>query len=195
MSTDATKVTAGKPMIGGAVHWAPSGTTLPTSAAATLGNAFVDMGYISEDGVTNSNERESEEIKAWGGDTVLTPQTGKTDTFGLTFIESMNVEVLKRVFGEDNVSGDLETGITVRVNSKELEAGVWVIDMILTEGYLKRIVIPNGKITELGEVSYTDSDVTGYESTITALPGPDGDTHKEYIQAPSASSSSTYDGE
>ena len=184
MSTDATKVTAGKPMVGGAVHWAPAGSTLPTNATATLAEAYVDMGYISEDGVTNSNERESEEVKAWGGDTVLTTQTGKTDTFSLTFIESMNVEVLKRVFGEDNVSGDLENGITVKVNSKELVAGIWVIDMVLTEGYLKRIVIPNGKITEIGEISYTDSDVTGYESTITARPGTDGDTHKEYIQAP-----------
>ena len=182
MSTDATKVTAGKPMIGGAVHWAPSGTTLPASASATLAEAYLDMGYISEDGVTNSNERESEEIKAWGGDTVLTPQTGKTDTWSMTFIESMNANVLKRVYGEDNVSGDLTTGITVKSNASELETGVWVIDMILTENHLKRIVIPNGKITEIGEVSYTDSDVTGFECTITALPGTDGDTHKEYIQ-------------
>ena len=182
MSTDATKVTAGKPMVGGAVHWAPSGTALPASASATLADTYVDMGYISEDGVTNSNERESEEIKAWGGDTVLTPQTGKTDTWSMTFIESMNINVLKRVYGEDNVSGALATGITVKSNASELEAGVWVIDMILTENHLKRIVIPNGKITEIGEVSYTDSDVTGFECTITALPGADGDTHKEYIQ-------------
>lgn len=183
MSTDATKVTAGKPMVGGAVHWAPSGTTLPTTADGELAEAFVDMGYISEDGVTNSNERETEEIKAWGGDTVLTPQTGKTDTFALTFIESMNVDVLKRVYGADNVSGTLAAGIAVRSNATELESGIWVIDMVLTGGALKRIVIPNGKITEVGEVSYTDSDVTGYECTITALPGADGDTHKEYIKA------------
>ena len=182
MSTDATKVTAGKPMVGGAVHWAPAGTALPTSASAELTSAFVDMGYISEDGVTNSNERESEEIKAWGGDTVLTPQTGKTDTWSMTFIESMNVNVLKRVFGEDNVTGDLDTGITIRSNSSELVAGVWVIDMILTDNHLRRVVLPNGKISEVGEVSYTDSDVTGYECTITAMPGTDGDTHKEYIQ-------------
>lgn len=182
MSTDATKVTAGKPMVGGAVHWAPSGTAQPTSADATLGDGYVDMGYVSEDGVTNSNERETEEIKAWGGDVVLKPQTGKTDTWSMTFIESMNAEVLKRVYGEDNVSGTLETGITIKSNSSELESGIWVIDMILTENHLKRVVIPNGKITEIGEISYTDADVTGYECTITALPGADGDTHKEYIK-------------
>lgn len=182
MSTDATKVTAGKPMVGGAVHWAPLGTALPLNATATLAAAYVDMGYISEDGVTNSNEREAEEIKAWGGETVLTTQTDKTDTFGLTFIESMNIDVLKRVYGAANVTGDLETGIEVKSNAKELEAGVWVIDMVLTGNCLKRIVIPNGKISEIGEISYTDSDVTGFECTITALPGTDGDTHKEYIQ-------------
>lgn len=181
MSTNAKNVSVGKPMVGGAVFYAPAGTTLPTNATDALADAFVDMGYISEDGVTNNGEREVEEIKAWGGDTVLTPQTSKTDTFGLSFIESLNPEVLKRIFGEDNVSGTIEEGMTIRVNSKELEYGIWVIDMVMTESALKRVVIPNGKITETGEISYTDGDAIAYESTITAFPGDDGDTHKEYI--------------
>ena len=67
------KGTVGKPKTGGAVVRAPLGTALPTSATAALDEAFVSMGYISEDGVTNENTRESEEIKDWGGNTVLTP--------------------------------------------------------------------------------------------------------------------------
>ena len=51
----------------------------------------------------------------------------------------------------------------------------------MREGALKRIAIPNGKISEVGEVTYNDSDPVGYETTIKALPGSDGDTHKEYI--------------
>ncbi len=181
MATTATNVTAGKPMVGGAVHWAPTGTAIPTDASAALAEAFVDMGYISEDGVTNSDERESEEIKDWGGNTVLTLQTGKTDTFGMTFIEALNVDVLKRIYGSDNVSGTLATGITVRANADELETGVWVIDMIMTEGAKKRIVIPAGKITETEEITYASGEAVGYGVTITAFPGSDGDSHKEYI--------------
>lgn len=182
MSTTATNVSVGKPAFGGAVHWAPTGTTLPTDATTALAEGFLDMGYISEDGVSNSIERETDDIKAWGGDVVLSPQNGFTDTFSMTFIEALNADVLKRIYGSDNVSGTLADGISVSINSKELEYGVWVIDMELTEGAKQRIVIPNGKITELGEISYTDSDAIGYEATIKAFPAADGDTHKSYIK-------------
>ena len=50
MATTATNVTVGKPKVGGAVHWAPLGTALPTSATEALNAAFVDLGYVSEDG-------------------------------------------------------------------------------------------------------------------------------------------------
>ena len=69
---NANYVTAGKPKVGGAVHVAPLGTTLPTSAGETLGGEWLDVGYISEDGVTNSNSRETNAVKEWGGNTVLT---------------------------------------------------------------------------------------------------------------------------
>lgn len=182
--SNAQNVSTAKPKVGGAVWSAPLGTTLPTDAITKLDTEFKSLGYISEDGLTNANTPESENIKAWGGDTVASVQTGKDDTFTYTLIEATNINVLREVYGQDNVTGDLETGITIKANNKELEEHCLVIDMILKGGVLKRIVIPSGKVSEVGEISYADADAIGYETTIEAIADEDGNSHYEYIQKP-----------
>ena len=183
MATNATNVTVGKPKVGGAVHWAPLGTTLPTSATESLNAAFVDLGYVSEDGLTNNNSPESDTVKAWGGDTVLSLQTDRPDTFALTLIEAMNEDVLKTVYGSSNVTKDGRGNLTVKATAEELTSGCWVFDMIVKGGRAKRIVVPNGTISELGEITYKDDEAVGYNITITDVPDTNGVYHYEYITA------------
>ena len=183
---DATNVTVGKPKVGGAVHWAPLGTSLPTAATEALDSAFVNLGYVSEDGLKNNNSPESDTVKAWGGDTVLTIQTDRPDTFGLTLIEALNENVLKVIYGSNNVSNDGDDNLTIKATAAEMAAGCWVFDMIVKGGRAKRIVVPNGTITEVGEISYKDDDAVGYAITITDVPDSDGVYHYEYITADEA---------
>ena len=178
-----SNVSVGKPNVSGAIFRAPLNTTLPTDSDTALDAAFVQLGYVSEDGVTNTNSPESDKIKAWGGDTVLVVQTEKADTFQLTLIESLNSDVLKADYGSTNVTGTLATGLSIEANSEEAEEASWVIDMILRNGVAKRIVIPDAQISEVGDIVYKDDEAIGYEITIDAMPDASGNTHYEYIKS------------
>ena len=93
-----------------------------------------------------------------------------------------NPEVLKIVHGSGNVEGTLEQGIHVKSNNSELDNEIYVVDMIMKNA-VKRVVIPNGKVTGVAEVVYKRDEAVGYRVTITAYPDSNGDTHHEYIMA------------
>ena len=175
-----SNVSTGKPKVTGAIYRAPKGTSLPTSASAALNGAFVEMGYVSEDGVTNTNSPDTETIKAWGGQTVLVVVNEKSDTFKMKLLESLNSNVLETVYGQANVSVN-GTNISVTANASALDDYAYVIDMLMKGGALKRVVIPVGALSEVGDIIYKDNEAVGYEITLNCLPDSSGNNHYEYI--------------
>ena len=193
-TNSAANVTAGKPKVGGAVFRAAKGTTLPTNATTALSSDFKCLGYCSEDGLKNGNDQSSNSVSAWGGDVVLNMLTGGKDTFAFTMIEALNPEVLKTVYGSENVSVDGTTGdISLTVNGGSDEEYVYVFELILKGEALKRIVVPCATITQLSEITYKDTDAVGYAVTLTAVNDDSGNSHYEYIHLASSSDSSSDD--
>lgn len=181
MANDATKVSTGKPSVSGAVFRAASGTALPTDAKSDLAAAYKDLGYCSEDGITEKTTRDMTDFKAWGGDTVDSSQTAYGKSFEFTLIESSRVDAMKVIAGDSNVT-DAGGKITMKHNAAELTSGIWVFDMIKKGGKLYRAVVPVGKVTEVGDIVYKDDEVISYPVVISAYPDSNGDYVLEYEQ-------------
>lgn len=113
--------------------------------------------------------------------------SSKEDAYKFTLIEVKNVDVLKFVYGADNVSGDLATGLIVTANNSQPDEVSLVIDMIMSDNTAKRVVIPTASISEIGDITYSDADAIGYETTVDCIPDTDGNTHYEYVKKTSAS--------
>lgn len=180
MANNASNVSFGKPKATGGVYIAPKGTTLPTDATTALGSTFKSLGYVSEDGLVNSVETDTETIRAWGGDTVLEGQTSYMETFTVNLIET-NIDTLKAIYGEKNVTEN-SGAITVKANSGPLPEQVVVFEVALTGGRIKRIVVPHAQITDRSaEISYVDNEAIAYPARFVAYPDANGNTHTEYI--------------
>ena len=183
----ATNVTTGKPKVSGAVYVAPKGTALPTDATTALAGDYINLGYVSDAGLENTNDLNISTIKEWGGLVVYQSLDEFVDQFKLTLIEAKSVNVLKAAYGDDNVTEDNGT-IHVVVNADDPQERVWVFELALRGGIAKRIVVADGAVTGRDAITYTASDAVGYGLTISAYPDANGKTHDEYIEASSTPS-------
>ena len=185
MANVSTNVSTGKPNISGAVYVAPMTATLPTDATTALGADYVCLGYVSEDGLENNNELDVSEIKAWGGNIVYRSLNGLDDTFSLSLIESENVDVLKNVYGDANVTVDANDNVTINIVAEDPQEKIWVFELAMRGGRAKRIVIPDGAVTARETITYNDSDAVAYGITVSAYPDSTGKTHVEFLEAAS----------
>lgn len=176
---NAENVSFGKPKVGGSVYVAPKGSTMPKDATSELDPAFKNLGYISEDGLVKNIETDTTDIKAWGGDTVLSGTTSYAETFTVNLLET-NEETLKTIYGAENVTGS-EGTFSVKTKSADLPEMCVVFEVALTGGRINRICVEHAKIVDRSsEISYTDESAIIYPAKFNAFPGADGTYHTEY---------------
>ena len=182
MATGNTQnVYAAEPSATGAAFAAPLGSTLPTSVDIALDAAFVSLGYVGEDGITETTDRSTDEKKDMGMDVVKVLQTDYTHEFSFVLLESLNANVLKAIYGAENVTVTPATSthgtqVTVRKTSKKLPKQAWVFDTMDSElGAKYRNVVGQGQVTSVGDVVLAASDTIEYEVTLKVFKMPSGE--------------------
>ena len=187
---DASNVGIAKGREGGYACVAPAGTDPTTYIDMTktlaelckqTSSALKSLGYISEDGVTVTTDTDTDDKTDWSGVTIVSPLTSYSESVQATFLESRD-SVLKTVYGDANVTSS-EGTTTVRHNKNFTAAHMFVFDCVVSDTKVKRIVIPNGVISERDDMEMNNSDLAGYTPTIKCLPSTffDGDCMREYI--------------
>ena len=167
MALDASKVAVA---VTGLASRAPLGTAAPTSQSIALNVAFVDVGYIGEDGITQTvpGSGDAETIKAWqNGATVRTIRSASEDlpTFQFVMLETKK-ESLETYYGATVTQTATEGSLTYSSTATRTHYS-WVFDVVDgTE--LERIYVPDGVVTEVGDRVYANGEPIGYNVTIEA---------------------------
>ena len=146
----------------GAVYVAPTGTASPNYSDDALDAAFQDLGYVSSDGISESMDKSTTQIRSWQDGSLVREITSEgTYSVSLTFIET-NQNVLELYYGTALTSG--------AANIDPRETGgrkMFVIDVIDGTN-IERTYIPAGEVTSIGERTLASGEAIGYEVTITA---------------------------
>lgn len=168
----------------GAIKHAPLGTTIPDlsdvkPSGVTLDNAFEGNEYVSEDGLTLTPEKSTTDIKDWSGAIVRKVLESFDGTLSWTMI-STNAGALGVAFGANHVTTSAATTthgsqVKVELGAYLPEAQSWVF--LMKDGAARIvIVVPNGQVTEVGEVTFAANAAVGWQVTLSTYPDANGNS-------------------
>ena len=175
-NVDKSNITMGRPTPGGAMYWAPLGTTLPTDASTKLSTipAFTSLGYVTQDGLKVSVKESVDDIIEWGGTIVGSNSKSYKKTYEFALLESSREAALQFRFGVNNVVVGADGSLTVADDAQPLPAGVFVCDTLQTNGdkpRIKRQVLGYAQLTDRsGDQTYSDKDPVSIPAVVTAFP-------------------------
>lgn len=179
MPVESKNVFTGAPdqLTTGAILRAPLGTALPTSISTALNAAFKDSGYIGTEGLKLTPSTTTEDIKDWNGATIRSVLAEFAASMAWTYLE-LSTEALKAYFGDTNVTTTAATVSTgtlqaIKLNSVDLPTCAWAFK--IKDGVRKiLIVVPQGKVTERGEITFTKTSAVALPVVLSTYPDASG---------------------
>lgn len=136
----------------------------PKDATTTLPDSLKSMGFISEDGVTKTVDRSTEQIKDWNLDLVAVLTSEHNVQLQATFLEAANADVLKMIAGEENVTVE-GNKISVKETSDDLPHRSIAFEIKGAGRAAARVFAADVQVSSVGDISFTKADLIKYEVT------------------------------
>jgi len=157
-ANDTADVSNVKGVRGGYGYSAPAGTTVGTEQDpfAALGTEFKNMGFISEDGIEEEIDTDTEEVHDLNGEVICVLKSQETETLTLTLV-SITADSLAEWHGHGAVS---ESSNVITVKHANIDHDIRCY----------------------GSIVHGSGEVAGREITITCMPDADGFRMYDYIQ-------------
>lgn len=154
----------------GADLWtAPVTTALPATLTDVMSTvpAWKAVGLLSEDGASEARDEDSTDFYAWGGKLIRTKRSKHKRSIKVTCLED-NLTV----FGLVNPGSSATTAAGVNTRTVKIpKSNKRSFVLELADGDIaRRRHIPSGEVTEVGEVTLSETDLQAFELTITIYP-------------------------
>jgi hypothetical protein len=156
-------------------YFAPAGTAAPADATADPAAAWLDSGWITEDGLSAQVAETSTDIAAFGTfSPVRTIVTESKQTFDIAFLESNPVSLaiyhrqdLDALAADAEGAFDFTTGPAVRAVYSAL------FDLVDGDNAV-RAYCPSVEVTDRGDLNIRAGEAVTYPVTLTAFPDENG---------------------
>ena len=166
MAIDTSEIRVG---ISGSVYVAPTGSTAPDDATTALDAAFVDLGALTEDGISLSPSRSVENIRAWqAAKAVRTVVTEDELQIGFSLMQwSDDTIALAFGGGTFSVANVTETKY-VPPAAGTVDERSFVFEWV--DGSVNnRLYVPRGMVTEVSEIQVTKTSAVELALTVEVL--------------------------
>lgn len=152
----------------GGLHYAPYGATVPQNMAP-YEDPFVDLGWLGDGGIGESLNEESESWTPWQA---VGPQRTQVSSREVQFTATLwsiggLANALYYGIPEEAMAYDEESGVTSFEDGAELpEDFRFALGVDIIDGQkARRFLVPSCSIAERGDITYTKTDLVGYELT------------------------------
>lgn len=168
MATNKTNMGIGRAV--GMAYRAPEGTALPATPGETLAADWVEIGAVSEDGITWATGKDAEPLKNWAKRIVRVISSDESGSVQVPFIDTTE-DTLKTIFGVDNVTVTPADSTHGKVVSVTVAPGVSAAPaaylFLMKDGDdLLMLGTTSGTITELDDLNFAPTDAITWNATI-----------------------------